>query len=110
MFHQLNNLQMEQVLVESTTGLLNYGVLGIAVIALGFFVWFLIKNYITESKRRITVLEAKMEAHEIELKELREHDARREATSTAAVERNTEVMSGVMEVITGLRLDLARFR
>jgi Tfp pilus assembly protein PilN len=101
---------MEQVLVESTTGLLNYGVLGIVVIALGFFVWFLIKNYINENKARITVLESKVEAHEKELKELREHDAKREAASTAAVERNTEVMSGVMEVITGLRLDLARFR
>jgi len=101
---------MEQVLVEGTTGLLNYGVLGIVAIALGFFVWFLIKNYINENKARITVLESKVEAHEKELKELREHDAKREAASTAAVERNTEVMSGVMEVITGLRLDLARFR
>jgi len=110
MFHQLNNLKMEQAMVEGPLGLLNYGVLGAVVIALGSVVAYLFKNYTAENKARIMVLEAKMEAHEKELKELREHDAHREATSTAVVERNTEVMSGVMEVITGLRLDLARFR
>ncbi len=100
----------QQAIVEGPLGLLNYGVLRIVVIALGSVVVYLFKNYTAENKARITILEAKVEAHEKELKELREHDAKREAASTAAVERNTEVMSGVMEVITGLRLDLARFR
>jgi len=101
-FVYANNLETEAV-----KGLTDYGILGIVVIAMGWFIMYLVKKHDASTNSLGSRIDKINDEHRTERTSWQEHWERKQEKSDIIICKNTQAMSDHSVVIAELRIAIA---